>query len=178
MSQWGTPKGFPPTVQVINRAKGGTLASDWMDDLLDEEKPDAVLLYCGSNDLNHGHTADEVKHHLAQCLYSLHHHQHGCPVAYFDIIKAPEKSDKFDMIEDINSEVSRHLQRGDLRILTNDVFLEGDDPIAFYFIEDRLHLTPEAYEALSLHAIPRLITWLEGGNESPVQPLGQEGKRD
>jgi lysophospholipase L1-like esterase len=179
IQQWGQPKGLPSSIQVVNRGRGGTTAKEWirwLGDLLEEEQPDALLLYFGSNDINQGHTVDEIKHHIAECIHLLHHHSHGCPLAWFDIIKAPQKADKFEMVDDINSEVSQYLYRGDLRILTNDVFLKGDDPIAFYFVEDQLHLTPGAYEALSLHAVPRLVTWLEGGNESPIQRLGSPDK--
>jgi|SaaInlStandDraft_1057018.scaffolds.fasta_scaffold12936_4 lysophospholipase L1-like esterase len=174
IQHWGTPKGLPSSIQVVNRGRGGSLAKEWMDwigDLLHEEKPDAVILYCGSNDLNEGYSADATKHHLAQCIHEVHHHPNSCPIAYFDIIKAPQKADKFEAIDDINGEISRHLFRGDLRVLTNDVFLKGDEPIAFYFVEDQLHLTPEAYEALSLHAVPRLTTWLEGDNGTILKKI-------
>ena len=55
--QWSNMKNFAPGYTVKNRAIGGTITSYWTEhlaDVLTAESPNAVLFYCGRNDINNG----------------------------------------------------------------------------------------------------------------------------
>ena len=55
--QWNNIKDLVPGYSVKNCAIGGTTTSYWLEhlaDVLTAESTDVVLLYCGSNDVNHG----------------------------------------------------------------------------------------------------------------------------
>ena len=67
---WSELTEIAPDAPVINRAIGGTITADWVQRLADvvrTETPDAVLFYCGSNDINAGIPEAEIVANVAHC---------------------------------------------------------------------------------------------------------------
>jgi lysophospholipase L1-like esterase len=150
--------------EVVNRAVGGTITAYWVENLsqvLTDEAPDAVLLYCGSNDVSAEVPPEEIIRNTALCRALIRRHSAEVQFAYFGIMRAPQKEGKWDLIDRINAAVRSRLEAEDLYVEPNDVLVDGGVPIARYFVEDGLHLTQEAYAALGAYAAPRLSDWLK-----------------
>ncbi len=71
------------------------------------------------------------------------------PLAYWGIIKAPQKMNKWDRIDIVNSRIMKGLQDIDYYVDTNKIFFLKSRVRSHFFIEDQLHLTKEAYEHMN-----------------------------
>ncbi len=165
--QWASAPGLAAGAPVVNRAVGGTVTSYWIDNLsevLAAERPDVVLFYCGSNDLTDGVPAREIVANVERCRSIVSGSGEGPRFAWFDIMKAPQKRElgAWPIIDEVNASVRADLPAGDLAVDTNAVVHDDGEPIAEYFVEDGLHLTAAAYEALSASVRPLLGEWLGG----------------
>jgi len=161
--QWSNAEVIAPGWSVKNRAIGGTTTSYWtqhLDDVLAAESPDAVLFYCGSNDIANDVPEDDIAANVAQCCKIVHSQTKITTFAYFSIIKAPQKAGKLDIVDRLNKTIKTALPDGDLYIETNKVFFCNDHPVERFYIEDGLHLTLEAYEALSAYTQPFITGWM------------------
>ena len=77
---------------MINRAIGGTTTPYWTQHLagvLAAESADAVLMYCGSNDINSGVPEEDIIANVSHCCGAVHGLPSTAAFAYFGIIKAP-----------------------------------------------------------------------------------------
>lgn len=148
---------------IVNRAVGGTITDYWEQfvlRVLKEEAPSAVMIYCGSNDLNHERSIDEVVKGLTSCFEKIRDFDPGIRIAYFGIIKAPQKCDKFDMIDKINSRAQSELVSQDIFVDPNEVLSADICDISKFYIEDQLHMTNAAYESLNRYVSPIINNWL------------------
>ncbi len=161
--QWACIHDAAPGYRVVNRAIGGTVTAFWTEHLaavLTEESPDVVLFYCGSNDLNADVSDEAIVANVLSCRATLQALAPTAKLAYFGIIKAPQKLGKWEQIDQINAAIGARLAPGDLYVESNTVFFPGSAPAVHYFIEDGLHLTDDAYEALTDYAQPLLAEWI------------------
>ena len=161
--QWNNIKDLVPGYSVKNCAIGGTTTSYWLEhlaDVLTAESTDVVLLYCGSNDVNHGVSEENIIANVSQCCKIVHDLSPTTVFAYFSVIKAPQKSGKWELIERLNSAIRIGLPTGDLYVETNDVFFDDKLPMNHFFAKDGLHLTNEAYLALLTYARPLISNWI------------------
>ncbi len=164
---WRSLTEISPEAPVVNRAVGGTITADWVQrfaNVLCAESPDVVLFYCGSNDINADVAEDEIVANVARCRQIVAAYSPETAFAYFGIIKAPQKLGKWDLIERLNGAIRRNLPAGDLYVESNDVFVQHGRPMERFYIEDGLHLTEDAYEALATYARPMVSDWLGIGN--------------
>jgi lysophospholipase L1-like esterase len=161
--QWTCVQAAVPGCRVVNRAIGGTVTAFWVEHLatvLTEVSPDFVLFYCGSNDLNAEVSDEAIVANVLACRATLKALAPATKLAYFGIIKAPQKLGKWEQIEQINTAIGTQLAPGDLYVESNAVFFPESAPIAHYFTEDSLHLTDDAYAALADYAQPLLAEWI------------------
>ncbi|MCX7003816.1 MAG: GDSL-type esterase/lipase family protein, partial [bacterium] len=138
MEQWSATAALLPGAHVVNRAVGGTLTTYWVEHLvivLVEEQPDAVGIYCGSNDLNQDVSAAGIIANLARCRAIIAQHAAALPCAYFSIIKAPQKLGRWDVIDAINAAVRAQQPAGDLYLELNEVLCPANQPVAPFFID-------------------------------------------
>ena len=130
--QWHTASEAFPEHTVVNRAVSGTTTGYWLTHLpavLNEEMPDAVCLYCGSNDLNQDVPRAEIVENITKCSAILQDHP-SCPqFAYFSIMKAPQKKGKWDLIDNINATVRSRLPAGDVFVDLNKIFFVDGRPV-------------------------------------------------
>ncbi len=165
--QWACVQNAVPGCRVVNRAIGGTVTAFWAEHLaavLTEVPPDFVLFYCGSNDLNAEVPDEDIVANVLACRATLKALAPGAKLAYFGIIKAPQKLGKWEQIEQINAQIAQGLLEGDLFVESNAVFFPDNAPTAHFFIEDGLHLNDDAYAALSEYAQPLLAEWIRENN--------------
>ena len=162
--QWGNAAGIAPDAVVRNRAIGGTVTSYWLEHLarmLMDESPDAVLFYCGSNDVSREIPEAEIVANVLGCRRILQDQSWTARMAYFSIIKAPQKKGNWDLIDRLNCAIREGLFDGDLYVETNAVFFRDECPVTRLFVEDGLHLTDRAYVELSEYARPHISAWLD-----------------
>ena len=167
--QWNNIKDLVPGYSVKNCAIGGTTTSYWLEhlaDVLTAESTDVVLLYCGSNDVNHGVPEENIIANVSQFCKIVHDLSPATLFAYFSVIKAPQKSGKWELIDRLNSAIRIGLPIGDLYVETNDVFFSSQLPVGRFFVEDGLHLTSEAYDTLSTYVRPLISDWMRASNTS------------
>ncbi len=160
---WGIPAGLDRTYAIRNRAVGGTITSYWRHSILPalaNENPDAVLYYCGSNDINENIAPQDIIANTLHCRQLIRSAYPAARFGYFGIIKAPQKLGKWDLIDSLNSTIQLNLAADDLYLESNHVFLENGHPLEQYYLEDGLHLTSEAYAALSAYSTPIITRWL------------------
>lgn len=160
---WTHAQDIAPGHRVVNRAVGGTTTQYWKDRLaavMAAESPDAVLFYCGSNDLNQNISEGAIVENVVQCRAVVRRQSPTCLFAYFGIIKAPQKNGKWDLIERLNRAIRSALPPRDLYVETNEVFFPEGRPVSRLFAEDGLHLTDEAYDLMSVNARPILAAWM------------------
>lgn len=161
--QWMCVQNAVPGCHVVNRAIGGTVTAFWAEHLaavLAEESPDFVLFYCGSNDLNAEVSDAAIVANVLACRATLKALVPHAKLAYFGIIKAPQKLGKWEQIEAIHAQLAQGLLPSDLYVESNAVFFSDNAPVEHFFIEDGLHLTDDAYAALTDYAQPLLAEWI------------------
>lgn len=160
--QWAGVQEAVPDCHVVNRAIGGTVTAFWAENLaavLAEESPDFVLFYCGSNDLNAEVPSAAIVANVLACRSTLRTLAPTARLAYFGIIKAPQKLGKWEQIARINAAIGAQLAPSDLYVESNAVFFPDTEPRGELFVDDGLHLTEAAYDALAAYARPRLAHW-------------------
>jgi lysophospholipase L1-like esterase len=164
--QWETAADCLPGRNVINEAVGGTETHDWVErlpEVLGRVRPRALAYYCGSNDIGRGKSADGV---IARTLqtFDLLHQQLEIPVLYFSIIKAPEKRARWTEVDRVNREIRSFIRSGLLGgfLDLNPLFFdENGGTRDGLYQDDRLHLTPEAYQAMNHYCGPKIQDMLE-----------------
>jgi lysophospholipase L1-like esterase len=151
-AEWDTVADIHPANIWLNRAVGGTVTAYWnahLETVLHETRPDQLWYYCGSNDINHGLPTQDIVARTGQSRQRVFQFNAAIPFVYFDVIKAPQKAGHWDQVDQINTAVRELLRPADRTIDTNAVFLENGQPVAAYFREDDLHITPAGYAALA-----------------------------
>ncbi|MEI6520172.1 MAG: GDSL-type esterase/lipase family protein [bacterium] len=152
-----------PEHELVNRAIGGTITEYWRDNLqsvMDEENPDVVMMYCGSNDICMDVPAEEIVNNIKICRSMISNFNPAIRFAYFSIIKAPQKEGKWELIDQLSEDIKMLLYDGDLFVELNEIFFVDNSPVDEFFVEDRLHLTDEAYEKMVVLSKPLLKVWL------------------
>jgi lysophospholipase L1-like esterase len=96
---------------VLNRAIPGTVTQDMLsgfDRFVLAYKPRIVVYYCGSNDISSGDDAGPIIERTKRFVRVL---QEKLPNTYFyyaSIHKAPEKRDRWNVVEAVNAEMKRY----------------------------------------------------------------------
>ncbi len=153
-----------PEHEVINRAIGGTITEYWKDNLneiLIKVDPDAVLMYCGSNDICVDVPENEIINNIKICRSQIYNHNLKTRFAYFSIIKAPQKEGKWEVIDELSTTIKSFLKENDIFVELNEIFFINNSPVEKLFMEDRLHLTNEAYIKMVEMSKPLLKSWLD-----------------
>lgn len=152
--QWTTAGQVWPGRRVENIAIGGTVTAFWLERLVGDigrHRPRVLCYYCGSNDFNAGATAAEIIERTCQTFERCWRAEAELHIAYHSIIKAPQKEEKWDQVDEVNRFCKKEMERrprGDF-IDLNPVFFDGKGAArAELYGEDRLHLRPEAYRLM------------------------------
>lgn len=148
--QWFCADAAFPRAEVINKAVGGTQTEYWVSEIeaaLEETKPDLVAYYCGSNDLNWEVPLVKIIENTLLAFSAVN--ATGTSFVYYNIIKAPQKNDKYDVIDEINDSIAEAIS-GKGKVMDFNPILYGPNiDIDALYVEDLLHLTPEAYRQMS-----------------------------
>ncbi|BCS32154.1 hypothetical protein TBR22_A13640 [Luteitalea sp. TBR-22] len=140
---------------VINRAFGGSRTPEqlhYFERIVLPYRPRVIVYYCGSNDVNAGETAQAIAARVEQFSERVRTALPGTRVYFASIIKAPQKRDRWDVVDRANALVRAHADtapgRGyiDLNPALQD---ERGEPLMDLYLADRLHYLPPAYERIS-----------------------------
>ena len=135
---------------VINQAFAGARMHsvfNAMDKLIIPYNPEIIVYYCGSNDINDGAEASDILSGFEKFVFAVRDKLPLTIVYFVSINKAPQKMDKWKIIDDSNEKIRNWCKNTDRLyfIDINPPFLIDGQPRAELFLEDGLHLQPEAY---------------------------------
>jgi lysophospholipase L1-like esterase len=163
MALWESLPRFFPGMPILNTAVSGSQTHEIyarLDELVTRHAPCAVCYYCGSNDINHDVPAQTIVQNVIRTYEALRRRLAGLTFIYLSIIKAPQKRDRWDRVEDVNHQLSEWASRSDgfHFVDINPVFFSSHGTPRMDFYEaDQLHLMPAAYLALGDYLGPRVL---------------------
>ncbi len=136
---------------VINQAfEGARMHSVFnaMDKLILPYNPKAIVYYCGSNDINDGFGASDVAGGFEKFVSAVRNKLSETRIYFVSINKAPQKKDKWDVIDEANEKIEKWCEKTDslFFIDINPAFFCGGQSRTDLFLEDGLHFMPEAYQ--------------------------------
>jgi lysophospholipase L1-like esterase len=140
---------------VQNIAFDGAVTDDWnrmVEFRVAPLKPRVVVYYCGSNDVDLGDSAAAIVHRVRVFIDRVAKALPGTPVVFISVIRAPEKRDRWDVVDDINGQLRKLAVRNPhVQFVDINPALENSDasPRMEFFMNDQLHLRPAAYEELA-----------------------------
>ena len=147
---------------ITNIAFDGAVTDDW-NRLLEPRviplRPRVVVYYCGSNDVDGGESAEQIAARIRWFADRLHASLPETRFVFVSVNRAPEKRDRWDVVDGINGQMQTyartnpHVQFVDVNpALVN----AGGSPRMEFFMNDRLHLRPAAYEEFTRILKPAL----------------------
>ena len=141
---------FAP-LPVFNRAFGGSRTIEvlhYADVIVLPYHPKLIVYYCGSNDINADVHPPEILKNFRAFAERVHKELPGTKIIYASILKAPQKVDRWDWVEDANRQISQYCaQEPYLRFVDlNPAVLrtEGTARMELYK-SDKLHYLAPAY---------------------------------
>jgi lysophospholipase L1-like esterase len=157
IAQWGSLPKFLAGIPVINTAVSGSQTADILEryeELVVRHAPRMVCYYCGSNDINNAVPPGRIVKNVQKLQTKLQKSLPDALFVYLAIIKAPQKMDRWDIVDRVNNSLSIC----DFPLIDiNPVFFHPDGRARDeFYVEDRLHLTVQAYSALEEYLFSRL----------------------
>lgn len=152
---WATLQEDMSPIPVINRAFGGARTWEvlyYMDRIVLPYSPSIVVYYCGSNDIEYNASPDETAGRFEEFCCRVHAQLPTTRVLYLSIIKAPQKIEKWRIIDTANDLIrtycTTNAKAGYIDI-NPALFTAEGEPCCELYISDGLHLVPEAYRRLT-----------------------------
>jgi lysophospholipase L1-like esterase len=152
ITMWTTLKEDFPGLPVVNRGFGGSMLPEvtaFVDRIITPHQPLLVVVYCGSNDINAGRTADQVLRDFQALVKAIHARLPTTRIAYISIGPNPARWAQVETIKAANSAIRQYV-RTDSTLDFIDVFshMLGSDglPKPDIFLDDRLHMNRKGYE--------------------------------
>lgn len=149
--QWTHLKEQMAPLPVFNRAFGGSGTADvlyHMEKIVLPYKPRIVVYYCGSNDINGGEPSTAIFERTRTFSKRVHAVLPDTHILYVSIIRAPQKQNRWDVVDSTNALVKQYCSTADYLgfIDVNPVLFDGEGkPRTELYQSDLLHLTDQAY---------------------------------
>jgi len=137
---------------VTNIAFDGAVTDDWnrlIESRVIPLRPKVIAYYCGSNDVDAGDSAVRIVARIRQFIDRVTKALPETEIVFVSVNKAPEKRDRWDVVEDINRQMQKLAERNPrVRFVdVNPVLVSADGtPRDELFMNDQLHLRAPAYE--------------------------------
>jgi len=147
---WTTLVDDMAPLPVINQAFSGARMHsvfNAMDKLIVPYNPKIIVYYCGSNDINDGAESSDILFGFEKFVSAVRDKLPSIIVYFVSINKAPQKMDKWSVIDDSNEKIKNWCEKTDgfYFIEINLPFLIDGQPRPDLFLEDGLHFRPQAY---------------------------------
>lgn len=181
---WTTLQEQMAPLPVLNRAFGGSRTAEqlhYFDRIVLPYRPRVIVYYCGSNDINAGYTAESIADNYEQFSERVRRELPGTQVYFASIIRAPQKQDRWGIVDDANARVQAYSSRvRDRGFIDLHAALEiaPRQPREEVYLPDRLHYLPAAYERMSAVVRPVVAkAWAETNapEHVPVFRAGENG---
>jgi len=167
---------------VFNHAFGGSVTQDILDradQLVFPYKPRIIVYYCGSNDVGGGEPAGAIIGRTKQFLKIAGERLPDTFVYYTAIQKAPDKRDRWDVVETVNREMERYShQAKNLGFIDlNPVLFDKKGNVRMeLFLPDELHFRPESTAYAEFAAVVKPILTKAWGSRHPYA-VSSDGQR-
>ena len=153
--QWKNLKEQMAPLPVFNRAFGGSRTADvlyYMDRVVLPYAPKLIVYYCGSNDVNAGLGPEGIAKGFFDFVERLHARNPRTRVLYVSILRAPQKMDSWDKVDEANRLVREYCVR-DKRlgfVDANPAVFDGEGkPRMDLYLADQLHYKEPAYDGFT-----------------------------
>ncbi len=160
---WTELKTQMAPLPTFNRAFGGSKTWEinaYFDEIVKPYRPSMIVYYCGSNDINAGESAKDIADRTESFIARVEKELPGTTVVYASILKAPQKKDKWNVVEAINSQLKEYCKAHPNRTyidLNPAVFNPDGAPRTELYVSDMLHYKPEAYIEFTKIVKPILV---------------------
>src|SRR3954471_11643269 len=116
---------------VENIAFDGAVTDDWnrlIESRVIPARPKVIAYYCGSNDVDAGDSASRIVARIRQFFDRVTNALPNARVVFVSVNKAPEKRDRWDVVDDINRQMQKYVERNSrLQFVdVNPVLLNAD----------------------------------------------------
>ncbi len=152
IQKWKDIAGDFPGKYVLNRGFGGSRIADstyYAGRIVVPYKPAMVVLYAGDNDINDGHTAQQVFDAYTAFVARVRKDLPATPIAFISIKPSPSRANLLPVMREANGKI-RAYAAAHPHLLYIDVASRMLDaagqPRAELFIEDRLHMNRAGYD--------------------------------
>jgi lysophospholipase L1-like esterase len=165
-----------PGHNVVNRGFGGSTIPDsvrYFDRIVVPHAPKTIVFYAGDNDLEAGHTPEEVLSDFEALVTKVHFRLPGTRVLFVAIKPSPSRWRLIDGIRAANALVHNYVAT-DRRLGYVDIFsaMLGPDgkPRPELYREDGLHMTRAGYDIWRA-AVAKAMKWkLPAPAANPARP--------
>lgn len=136
---------------VVNRGFGGSVANDlivFFETIVTRHEPKLVVTYTGGNDLNEKLSVEESLADYTKFLTLVHERFPATRVIVTSVKIAPQRALQIPSVHALNQQLDAWCAGKDwVRFVdcTTSLADPTGQPIARYFVDDRLHLSPEGY---------------------------------
>ena len=166
--RWTNLKAQMSPMPVFNRAFGGSQTPEileYMDRIVLPYSPKMIVYYCGSNDVGAKRTADQIADGFKQFVARVHVKLPATRIFYVSINRAPQKQDKWDVVDAANASVKAYVAK-DKRLEFIDVnpalFDQFGQARLDLYLPDKLHFKEPAYDDFTRVIRPVIEkAWLE-----------------
>jgi len=141
-----------PDKRVLNRGFGGSRIVDstyYAGRVIVPYKPSMIVFYAGDNDINDGHSAQQVFDDYVAFVARVRKDLPVTPIAYISIKPSPSRAALLPLMTEANTKIRAyaaahpHLLYIDV---ANKMLDASGQPRAELFVEDRLHMNRAGYD--------------------------------
>ena len=184
--QWDTATAFDG-LPVVNRGFGGAHISDvlyYFDRVVKPYEPQAIVFYCGGNDIADGKSPDQVLHDFAAFRQRVNASFQGCPVIFLSLKPSPARWEQWSRLKAVNARIKELAVTTPMLIYaeTASVLLGANGkPDAALFQEDGLHLNSAGYAKWQAVLTPLLANYVNAAEKTEsrsTRPPAPAAKRD
>ena len=153
--QWTELATHLAPLPVVNRAFGGSRTAEqlhYLDRIVLPYKPRVIVYYCGSNDVNADEPAAAIASRYEAFSERVRHALPQTRVYFASIIRAPQKRERWDVVDAANARVREYSARTQGRgfiDLHPAVEQAPRQPRMDLYQQDALHYLPSAYERIA-----------------------------
>ena len=166
--QWTNLPAQMSPLPVFNRAFGGSRTAEqlhYMDRIVLPYKPRVIVYYCGSNDVNANESAAAIASRYEAFSERVRQALPDTRIYFASIIRAPQKRDRWAVVDDANARVREYSARTPGRAYI-DLHPAVEDaprqPRMDLYLPDQLHYLPPAYDRMADVIKPIIATaWAE-----------------
>jgi len=141
-----------PNKRVLNRGFGGSRLADstyYADRIIIPYRPRMIMLYAGDNDINDGHTAQQVFDDYVAFVTRVRKDLPATPIAFISIKPSPSRARLLPVMQAANAKIRAYAAAHPHLIyidVASKMLDRAGQPRAELFTEDNLHMNRRGYD--------------------------------